>query len=107
MLSRALEDVARGRRMWDVCIVGSGPAGLTLAHALGTRGWSVLLLEAGSDQVEPEQQGDLQGEVVSDLPLNAQWSRLRCLGGSSNHWGGFCQALEVALKGLAPLSWHG
>jgi choline dehydrogenase-like flavoprotein len=96
MLTRALDEVARGRRTWDVCIVGSGPAGITLAHALGSRGWSVLLLEAGGEQVDPEQQSDLQGEVVSDLPLNPQWSRLRCLGGSSNHWGGFCQALDAS-----------
>ena len=81
MLTQALDEVARGRRTWDVCIVGSGPAGITLAHALGSRGWSVLLLEAGGEQVDPEQQSDLQGEVVSDLPLNPQWSRLRCLGG--------------------------
>jgi choline dehydrogenase-like flavoprotein len=96
MLTRSLAEVARGQRVWDACIIGSGPAGITLARALGMRGWKVLLLEAGEEQVEPEQQADLQGEVMSDLPLNPQWSRLRCLGGSSNHWGGFCQALDAA-----------
>jgi choline dehydrogenase-like flavoprotein len=96
MLTREVEALARGGRVWDACIVGSGPAGITLARALGARGWRVLLLEAGAEQVEPEHQADLQGEVMSDLPLNPQWSRLRCLGGSSNHWGGFCQALDAA-----------
>lgn len=94
MLSPSLTEVARSSRIWDACIIGSGPAGLTLARALTAQGWQVLVLEAGQAHVEPEQQADYEGEVVSDLPLNPQWSRLRCLGGSSNHWGGFCKALD-------------
>lgn len=109
MLSRSLADVARGNRLWDACIIGSGPAGITVARSLSARGWHVLLLEAGQDQVEPELQADQQGLVMSDLPLDPQWSRLRCLGGSSNHWGGFCKALdpmdfETKVPGL-PTDW--
>lgn len=94
MLSTSVAELAGSTRIWDACIVGSGPAGLTLAQALTTAGWQVLVLEAGQAQVEPEHQEDYQGEVVSDLPLDPQWSRLRCLGGSSHHWGGFCKALD-------------
>lgn len=94
MLTRSLEQVARGDRHWDACIVGSGPAGITLARRLSAAGWSVLVLEAGEEQVEPKLQADQQGLVMSDLPLDPQWSRLRCLGGSSHHWGGFCKALD-------------
>ena len=31
----------------DVCVIGGGLAGLTVAHAVARRGWSVALLEAG------------------------------------------------------------
>jgi hypothetical protein len=94
MLSPSLAEVAGGHRLWDVCIIGSGPAGITIARRLSAKGWSVLLLEAGQEQVEPDLQADQQGLVMSDLPLDPQWSRLRCLGGSSHHWGGFCKALD-------------
>lgn len=75
-------------------MIGSGPAGITVARSLSAQGWSVLLLEAGQAQVEPELQADQQGLVMSNLALDPQWSRLRCLGGSSHHWGGFCKALD-------------
>jgi choline dehydrogenase-like flavoprotein len=94
MLSTSLSEVARGNRLWDACIIGSGPAGITMARSLSAKGWTVLLLEAGQAQVEPELQADQQGLVMSDLPLDTQGSRLRCLGGSSHHWGGFCKALD-------------
>lgn len=94
MLTQSLPEVAQGQRLWDACIIGSGPAGITIARRLSARGWRVLLLEAGHAQVEPDLQADQRGLVMSDLPLDPQVSRLRCLGGSSNHWGGFCQALD-------------
>ena len=36
---------------FDVCIVGSGPAGITLARSLARRGASVGLFEGGGDQL--------------------------------------------------------
>ena len=48
MLFNALTDVAEGQVLKaDVCIVGSGAAGMTLALALQGRGLSVIVLEAG------------------------------------------------------------
>jgi choline dehydrogenase-like flavoprotein len=42
-------DADRGRFApgFDACVVGAGPAGITLARRLAARGRSVVLMEAG------------------------------------------------------------
>jgi choline dehydrogenase-like flavoprotein len=83
-----------GRGTYDVVIVGSGPAGLTTAVALHAQGKRVLVLEAGSDDYTPESQDVYRGTVVGDPYFDLDFTRLRQLGGSSNHWGGFCRPLD-------------
>jgi len=94
MFAESLQQVALGGRVFDVCLVGSGPAGITLAAELGARGLSVLLLEAGGTQYDEASQAMFEAEVVGPLPWALDVNRLRYFGGTSNHWGGFCQALE-------------
>lgn len=95
MLADNLQQVSLAGRTFDFCIVGSGPAGMTIATELGTRGRSVLLLEAGPAQYDEASQAMFNAEVVSPLTFDLDINRLRYLGGASNHWGGFCQALEA------------
>ena len=67
----------------EVCIVGAGPAGITLALELADKGVDVVLLEGGG-MAPPEPEGlDLyRGEVNGrQYPLRA--SRLRYFGGTS------------------------
>lgn len=79
---------------YDVCIVGTGPAGCTLAQRLSESGKRVLLLESGSDIMDSAGMADsvkLDAYTVSgekEYPL--QGSRLRALGGTSNIWTGRC-----------------
>lgn len=69
----------------DVCIVGAGPAGLTVAHGLAEAGVRVLLLEAGSARPCPGgERLDTTRNVGLPYPL-AQ-SRAKGLGGSSLGW---------------------
>lgn len=78
----------------EVCIVGAGPAGITLALELAEKGVDVVLLEGGG-MAPPEPEGlDLyRGEVSGrQYPLRA--SRLRYFGGTSGHWGGWCRPLD-------------
>jgi choline dehydrogenase-like flavoprotein len=71
----------------DICIVGSGPAGISLALQLEKQGKSVCLLEAGGENpVYFEKQDPYDGENVG-RPYDMLTTRLRYFGGTSNHWG--------------------
>lgn len=77
----------------DLCIVGGGVAGIAIARELAGQGFRICLLESGGVDPEPETQALYRGENVGipNFPLHG--SRLRYLGGSSNHWEGWCGPL--------------
>jgi choline dehydrogenase-like flavoprotein len=92
-------EVSRGEPLeYDLCIVGSGPAGITLAREfLGTK-TRVCILEGGGLEVEPESQQLYEGATSGQLKPERHYlstSRIRCFGGTSFHWGGFCRPLEA------------
>ena len=74
---------------YDLCICGAGPAGITIARKLAGRGKKVLLLEAGGLSYSAESQEHYRGKNVGRT-YYLKSSRLRYLGGTSNHWGGLC-----------------
>jgi choline dehydrogenase-like flavoprotein len=74
--------------LFDVCICGAGPAGITLAFRLAARGWRVALLEAGALEINPASQDFYKGEIVGLDYYALDTARLRYLGGTSNHWVG-------------------
>lgn len=78
----------------DVCIIGSGIAGLTLARTLLARGARVCLLESGGlDHEDPVHRlGD--GENIGYPYYELQESRLRLLGGTTAIWGGRLAELD-------------
>jgi choline dehydrogenase-like flavoprotein len=77
----------------DVAVVGGGPAGITLARALDRQGITTCIVEAGGLEPAAEVQALYEGETTGiDYPLAA--TRLRYLGGSSNHWGGYSRPLD-------------
>lgn len=74
----------------DICIIGSGPAGITLALELEGSGLEVVLLEGGGlDYSEASQAIYAVGRRAADYP-DPEHARLRQFGGSSNHWEGNC-----------------
>ncbi len=79
----------------DVCIVGAGAAGISLALSLSGRGLKVLLLESGLE-VENEQIQQLYaGEVVDEkLHSPPDKYRQRRFGGSTTIWGGRCMPFD-------------
>jgi len=77
----------------DICVVGAGAAGITLALALGGAGRDVALLESGGLEREPETE-KLQEARNLDPRYPLARSRLRYLGGATNHWGGLCRQLD-------------
>ncbi len=82
-------EASRGE--FDVCIVGAGAAGITLTNELKRHGYRIALCEGGSDHFSEASQDCYKGKVVGDPYLTLDGSRLRFLGGSTNHWGGWCR----------------
>jgi len=82
-------------RGWDVCVVGTGPAGMTVARRLAAQGHDVALMEAGDLEVTWESQDFYEGEIAGMAYYDLDICRLRTFGGTSQHWGGRCRALEA------------
>jgi choline dehydrogenase-like flavoprotein len=78
----------------DLAIIGGGPAGISLALALADAKFKVLLLESGGTDFDGPTQALYAGQEAGDRYLPLEASRLRYLGGSSNHWGGWCRPLD-------------
>ncbi len=81
-------------RKYDVCVIGAGAAGITIAKTLAEKGKTVALIEGGGDQYSSESQHIYQGDVIGDPYFDLRTARLRYLGGSTNHWGGRCRSFE-------------
>ena len=77
----------------DLAIIGSGPAGITLARAFANRSTQVCLIEAGGLAYDARVQSLYEGESAG-IPYPIAGNRMRLFGGSSNHWGGFCRPLD-------------
>lgn len=80
----------------DVCIVGAGAAGITLALALRDSGLDIVLLESGGDSDDAATQ-QLYAGSVADARLHppADHYRVRRFGGSTTLWGGRCMPLDA------------
>lgn len=78
----------------DVCIVGAGPAGITIATELAASGIDVCLLESGGFEQDPATQSLYDG-TISGLPYTPlPAARVRYFGGTTNHWSGWCRPLD-------------
>jgi len=86
---------------YDFCIVGGGPAGITLALRLAGAGWRVVLLEGGGHEYSLQSQ-NLYQCTSSGLEAYVHDTRLRYLGGTSNHWAGRCRPFETSDFSVQP-----
>ena len=80
-------------RDFHVCVIGAGPAGITLARRLASRGFDVALMEGGGLEWSEESQAVTAGESVG-LAYDLDVARLRYFGGCSGHWNGLCRGFE-------------
>lgn len=79
--------------MADVCVVGGGAAGITIARRLRATGKTVMVLESGSTETEPATQALYQGEMSGIQTWQTDSTRFRYFGGSSNAWEGYSTPL--------------
>ena len=76
---------------YDLCIIGSGPAGMTLALELKYTGIKICILESGDRTLrERDDIGPVQSEGIEIR----RDSRVRSIGGSSQTWSGFIAPLD-------------
>jgi len=82
----------------DVCIVGGGAAGISIARELAGGSGTVCLLESGGTYAERETQALYTGRrptgFFKKFPQYLETSRMRWLGGSTNHWEGHCRPFD-------------
>lgn len=70
----------------ELCIVGSGPAGLTVARELAADGARLCILESGGRELDGEVQQLGRGTVVGDDYGSLASMQRRQLGGNSHVW---------------------
>jgi choline dehydrogenase-like flavoprotein len=84
----------------DVCIIGAGAAGITLAVEFANRGKRVLLLEGGGAQREDSSQQLYDSEIAGLPHRGIHTGRIRVKGGTTVRWGG--QILELDAYDFTP-----
>lgn len=78
----------------DICIVGAGAAGISMAMEWNNQAIDVVLLEGGGLDIESQYQTLRKGESAGlpYYPLDA--ARLHAFGGTTGHWSGYCAPYE-------------
>jgi choline dehydrogenase-like flavoprotein len=78
----------------EICIIGSGAAGLSIAAQFIGTGRRLCILESGGFDLDPETQALYEGQMVGLPYFPLDVCRLRYFGGTTNHWGGFCMPFK-------------
>lgn len=87
----------------DVCIVGAGAVGLTLARELARGGRELCLVEAGGLGPDADTQALYDLDSVGYPQRPGHMSRARYFGGSCNLWAG--RSMMLGELDLAPRPW--
>ena len=70
----------------EVCIVGAGPVGITLAREFQNANFRVCLLESGGIEFDKNTQSLCEGETVGEDFGKLDSQRFRQFGGTCNRW---------------------
>ncbi len=78
----------------DICIIGAGAAGISMALEWIHSPYQVVLLEGGGYHREARMQALYKGDSVGQPYYTLEAARLRYFGGTTGHWNGFCATLD-------------
>ena len=78
----------------DVCIVGAGAAGISMALDWVGSGHQVILLEGGGFDYDPDVQALYSGTTSGQRYYPLMASRLHLFGGTTGHWAGMCAPFD-------------
>jgi choline dehydrogenase-like flavoprotein len=80
----------------DLCVIGAGAAGITLAKHFSKRRVRVVVLESGGFELDADTQQLYDGPTAGLPYFSLLASRLRYFGGTTGHWGGTCRPMDPA-----------
>src|SRR5260221_13306962 len=90
--ARILENASRIEG--DICIVGAGAAGISMALEWINTPYKVILLEGGGFEYDEQVQELYAGKTTGQRYYALQSSRLHYFGGTTGHWAGMCSTFE-------------
>ncbi|WP_019670278.1 GMC oxidoreductase [Eudoraea adriatica] len=78
----------------DICIVGAGAAGISMALDWNKNGKNVILLEGGGFEYDNKIQDLYSGNSTGQRYYPLRSCRLHLFGGTTGHWGGMCAPFD-------------
>ena len=79
---------------YDICVIGSGPAGISVVKKLLNSKYKIALLESGGIHPEDDYQALNEGKNSGPSFLSLDHSRMRSFGGAGLLWAGWCAPFE-------------
>lgn len=81
----------------DICIIGAGAAGISVALEWMNTPYQVALLEGGGFDYEERMQELFKGKSTGQPYYPLQSTRLHYFGGTTGHWGGMCSIFDPVI----------
>jgi len=78
----------------ELCIIGAGAAGITIARKFSDSPHRVILLESGGFEMDKASQSLYEGKNIGLPYEDLHVMRSRYFGGSTNCWGGWCRPFD-------------
>lgn len=78
----------------DICIIGAGASGISVALQWKNTPYKVILLEGGGFEYDDRVQELYNGKITGHPYYPNKASRLHYFGGASMHWGGMCAQFD-------------
>jgi choline dehydrogenase-like flavoprotein len=78
----------------DICIIGAGAAGISMAMEWNNTPFKVILLEGGGLEYEDRIQELYRGKTTGQKYYPLKSTRLHYFGGTTGHWAGYCSLLD-------------